>query len=783
MKTNLAAKILLAITLSTIIAGVAGYVVRSHMGSSESFGDTQDVLPTFKRITGGIVPRVSTNDFAIGSSTATSSAPFAVNVRGDDVTVYGSGSFTGFALSDCDADNQTLAWDSTTGQFGCGDDDNSGGGGSSFSGLDTDAGGTPVKVTSLSFEPNQFNFTNIASAGTVRLDWSNGPASRSMTNTWSAINTFSSGASVSTSFEVAGTASVSRLLVGSTTTTSLLNIGIDSTGSNDGARFGTDTTLYRVAASNLRTGGTFSAVTRVNSPLFSNLAGGVTIAAESGGDVYLGATSGLTSQATNLILYPSGNIGIGTTAPSTKVEVAGTASISAFSLTDSSTGVGIVDCDGDTQALGFDTTTGRFFCGDDDSGGASGSKWTESGNLTYLTDTNNDLATGGTASTTAPFVVDLNTGTDARIGLGGATTASLSLGIDDSDTDAFVLSTGNTLGTNNLFRILSGGATVSVPFEVRGLASSSTLFGSGLVDCDSDGSQLLWSNTGVFSCQTLADADIPDTITASNYQPLDATLTALAAYNTNGILTQTAADTFVGRTLTGTSNQITVTNGDGVSANPTFSIPTPFIIPGRASVSSNFEILGTASASSNLWIGGNSTLIGTLGVTGLSTLGALTATGVIDFGDATSTELANGTNPTINAEGETAIDTSGFGQLVYYASGSEHTITDEKKITLSLASTSFSSFSSRSLGYQFRGITVKRIWCKTSNATSVVINLSSNGTADMDQLTCATTNTFDDGSISNATITKGNELVLERRTISNGVDFLTITFTYVETRE
>jgi hypothetical protein len=56
-------------------------------------------------------------------------------------------------------------------------------------------------------------------------------------------------------------------------------------------------------------------------------------------------------------------------------------------------------------------------------------------------------------------------------------------------------------------------------------------------------------------------------------QALDATLTALAAYNTNGILVQTAADTFAGRTLTGTTNEITVTNGNGVSGNPTVSLP------------------------------------------------------------------------------------------------------------------------------------------------------------------------------------------------------------------
>lgn len=55
-------------------------------------------------------------------------------------------------------------------------------------------------------------------------------------------------------------------------------------------------------------------------------------------------------------------------------------------------------------------------------------------------------------------------------------------------------------------------------------------------------------------------------------QPLDADLTALAALSTSGIIARTGAGTAAARTITGTAGEVTVTNGDGVSGNPTLSL-------------------------------------------------------------------------------------------------------------------------------------------------------------------------------------------------------------------
>lgn len=264
--------------------------------------------------------------------------------------------------------------------------------------------------------------------------------------------------------------------------------------------------------------------------------------------------------------------------------------------------------------------------------------------------------------------------------------------IDDADAATARTTLGLVIGTNvqaqdtelSAIAGLTSAVDKGIQFTGAGTAGTFDLTSAGraLLD-DADASTQL--STLGFTTYTKTLIDDPDAATAratlgvslgSNVQAWDAGLDALAAFNTNGIIVQTANNTYVGRTLTGTANEITVTNGDGVSGNPTLSIPTAVTLTGKTLTGGTHTggtwSSGAITTSSATITGGTITGITDLAVadggTGVSTLtGIVKGNGTSAFSAATEgTDYwkPGGTDVAV-ADGGTNISSYTAGDLLY----------------------------------------------------------------------------------------------------------------------
>ncbi len=171
------------------------------------------------------------------------------------------------------------------------------------------------------------------------------------------------------------------------------------------------------------------------------------------------------------------------------------------------------------------------------------------------------------------------------------------------------------------------------------------------------------------------------TVDTTSYQTQDATLTALAGLDSSaGLVTQTAADTFTKRTLTGTSNRITVTNGDGASGNPTVDISSSYV--GQATITT----LGTITT--GVWNAG-----------AVTSSGAVTGTAFIPTGSSVPANgmYLSGTNIVSWATNSThGMSLNASGRLIVGAASTSITQDNSTVPTVQLngTSTGSSSFAS-----------------------------------------------------------------------------------------
>jgi hypothetical protein len=197
-------------------------------------------------------------------------------------------------------------------------------------------------------------------------------------------------------------------------------------------------------------------------------------------------------------------------------------------------------------------------------------------------------AAGITSGNTVPYTITIGTGAtrDLETGFGVFT---------DAATDTLTRVAQWSTDGAGAELTLSGTSTICIG-PIAGLF---TLGAGSTVDAD-----LL---DGTSSAAFALDADIGTTI-----QAWDATLDAFAAYNTAGLITQTAANTFTGRTLTGTASEVEVGNGDGVAGNPTVGLPDTIAVTTAIELSHATQNTLTASG-------------GTLSVEGVAQLNATSA--------------------------------------------------------------------------------------------------------------------------------------------------------------
>lgn len=275
----------------------------------------------------------------------------------------------------------------------------------------------------------------------------------------------------------------------------------------------------------------------------------------------------------------------------------------------------------------------------------------------------NNITMNGTPSAntdvvTVGYVNNLLQGLDPKQSVRVATTTAGTLGTSFANgqtVDGVVLATGNRIlikdqaapADNGIYTVNASGAPtratdmdawIEVPgsfvFVEEGTANADT----GWVCTANTGGTLgttaiTWvkftSATGVTSVAATAPAagftisGSPITSTGTFTFTLANDLAAVDGLASNGIAARTATDTWAIRTMTGTASRLTVTNGDGVSGNPTFDIAATYV--GQSSITT----LGTIGT--GVW---NGTAIGpTFGGTGLTSY----TTGDLPYASATNT--------------------------------------------------------------------------------------------------------------------------------------------------
>ena len=206
--------------------------------------------------------------------------------------------------------------------------------------------------------------------------------------------------------------------------------------------------------------------------------------------------------------------------------------------------------------LGIELDTGRFKIGDGVSAWNSlqYSRPVESTSNTANTLVQRD-ADGNFAAGTITATLIGNASTAARL----ASTRQIQLSDDIQGSGVFDGSANLTLSTS--LQLVSTLPHYDGTAESTGTYTKLTVDAKGRI-------------TNASNPTTLAAYGLDGTVEGTSAQPYDLDLVAVAGLTTTGIISRTSGGSMATRTVTGTATRIGVTNGDGVSGNPTLDLIT-----------------------------------------------------------------------------------------------------------------------------------------------------------------------------------------------------------------
>lgn len=484
------------------------------------------------------------------------------------------------------------------------------------------------------------------------------------------------------------------------------------------------------------------------------------------------AAVNLTSDVTGIL--PIANGGTGTsTAPSLGQVLLGNASGGYNLVATSSLGI--------TASAGGANTQLQY-----NSGGAlaglstlttDGSSLTMTGTSTLATTTVSNLLlpSGGTINWNSGDAILTHSsnqialsGANLRLGVGSYTDIGAS-GITVSDgTDDVVISPSSinwnssdiTLTrSSNLLTIAGGGLTVG------GTSTLATTTASRLTVSEITSALGLFDSTGLLTeytgidCtnQFVRDVSAAGAGTCASVS-LSADVTGTLPIANGGTGNTTATAAFAALSPLSTKGDLLTVNGVGNQA--------------RVPVGSDDAFLLASSTNTNglAWEGATrvASVLESAIEAALDTLTNLTNVAV-----STVLQIPNGTGPTCNDPGEVCHDTTD-NQLIlddYVVAKAVDTIF---KVTVASTSPAFTNSGLLKVPTELDGFTITAIRCSVETGTSKVVAIEDASGNSSEDITCGTTVTSDDGSITNASYTAGEELYIDFGATSGSVDYVSI---------